>query len=290
MAVDRIVEVLDEPETIRNRPGARRLSQPRGGLEYREVSFAYQPGGRTVLDHIDLHIEPGTTLGILGASGSGKSTLLALAPRIYDPDPGQGSVLVDGRDVRELALEDLRRNVALVPQRTVLFEGTIRTNLIYGAPGASPLELRRALRTAVLDDLVEGMPLGLETPVGERGYTLSGGQRQRLALARALLARPVVLLLDDCTSALDAQTEAWLQANLRAARDGRTCVVVSNKVSSVRGADRIIVLGDGRIAEQGTHAEHLGRAGLYARTYRLQTELTPHAGRRPAHREHAVIP
>jgi ABC-type multidrug transport system fused ATPase/permease subunit len=271
VAVDRIAEVLDEPEPAPRRPTRPLARRPRGGLTYRNVSFAYGPGLRPVLDGVDLDIPPGTTLGLLGPSGSGKSTLLALAPRIYELSDGEGSILLDGRDVRDLDPAGLRRVVALVPQQAWLFEGTIRSNLTYAAPGASPEAIRRALETADLAELVDRLPLGLDTPVGERGQTLSGGQRQRLALARALLADPAVLLLDDCTSALDAETEARVQAALRDHRPGRTCVVVSHKVSSVRHADQIVVLDAGRVAERGTHHDLLRRGGLYAAMYRSQT-------------------
>jgi ABC-type multidrug transport system fused ATPase/permease subunit len=270
VAVERMAEVLGEPEVVSDRPGARPIPGPRGALSFREVSFAYAAGGPVVLDRVSLEIEPGTTLGVLGRSGAGKSTLLALAPRLYDLAPGCGAVLFDGQDVRGLRLADLRRAVALVPQQALLFEGTLRTNLAYAAPGASSEEVRRVLEAVQLADLVDALPAGLDTPVGERGYSLSGGQRQRLALARALLARPAVLLLDDCTSALDAETEARVQAALREVLPGRTCVVVSHKVASVRRADRILVLESGRVVEEGTHDELLARGGPYADTFARQ--------------------
>lgn len=271
VALERLFEVFDEPEPVSDRPGAAAIGRSGGGLEFRGVTFAYAAGGRPVLRGVDLRIEAGTTVGILGPSGSGKSTLLALAPRIYDLPGGGGAVLLDGRDVRDLKLDDLRRHVALVPQQAMLFEGTIRSNLLYANPEATEAEMRRALEAADLAGLVNAMPRGLETPVGERGLSLSGGQRQRLALARALVADPAVLLLDDCTSALDAETEARIQSALAEGGRGRTCVVVSHKVSSVRRADRIVVIEGGRIVEQGTHDELLARGGPYARLYERQT-------------------
>jgi ABC-type multidrug transport system fused ATPase/permease subunit len=272
-AVERIAEVLDEPETLTDRPDARPISRPRGALSFRGVTFAYRPGGPLALDLMDLEIEPGMRVGVLGVSGSGKSTLLALAPRLYDLHEGCGAVLFDGRDVRGYRLADLRRAVALVPQQAVLFQGTIRSNLTYARPGAPAAAVRRALEAADLAGMVEGLPLGLDTPVGERGFTLSGGQRQRLALARALIADPAVLLLDDSTSALDAETEARVQNALEDNLPGRTCLIVSHRVSSVLHADRIIVLGHGRILEQGTHEQLLARGGWYAQTLRLQTSM-----------------
>jgi ABC-type multidrug transport system fused ATPase/permease subunit len=270
-AVERIVEVLEEPETLTDRPDARPIRRPRGALAFRGVSFAYRMGGPRVLERIDLEVEPGMKVGILGASGSGKSTLLALAPRLYDLHEGGGAVLFDGCDVRDYRLADLRRVVALVPQQAVLFDGTIHSNLTYARPGAPPAVVRRALEVADLAGMVEGLPLGLETPVGERGLSLSGGQRQRLALARALIAEPAVLLLDDCTSAVDAETEARIQAALEEALPDRTCLIVSHRVSSVRHADQILVLGERRILEQGNHEDLLARGGWYAEALRMQT-------------------
>jgi ABC-type multidrug transport system fused ATPase/permease subunit len=271
VAVDRIAEVFEEPETLRDRPDARPIPRPQGRLAYRGVSFAYRAGGPPVLDRIDLEIEPGMTVGVLGPSGSGKSTLLALAPRLYEVPEGGGAVLFDGQDVRGLRSADLRRAVVLVPQQATLFEGTIRSNLTYARPDATAAAVRTALEIADLAGMVEGLPRGLDTPVGERGFSLSGGQRQRLALARALVADPAVLLLDDCTSALDAETEARIQAALDTLLPGRTRVVVSHKVSSVRRADLIVVLEAGRVVEQGTHEELLARGGAYAQTFHLQT-------------------
>jgi ABC-type multidrug transport system fused ATPase/permease subunit len=277
-AVERVAEVLEEPEPQADRPGARPIDRPRGALAFREVSFAYAPDGPLVLDRVSLEVEPGTRVGILGPSGSGKSTLLALAPRLYEVSEGRGSVTIDGHDVRDLRLADLRRAVCLVPQQAALFEGTIRSNLTYARPGASDAEVRRALVVTELAGLVDGLPLGLDTPIGERGVSLSGGQRQRLALARALIADPAVLLLDDCTSALDADTEARVQAALDDFLPGRTCLIVSHKVASVRGADRIVVLSEGRVIEQGTHDELLALRGAYASAYQEQARLLSAAG------------
>jgi ABC-type multidrug transport system fused ATPase/permease subunit len=283
VSLERLYQVFDEPEPVRDRPGARAIVRPQGALEYRRVSFAYGQAGQShnlgpkVLDGVDLRIEPGMRVGVLGPSGAGKSTLLALAPRLYDLPKGTdpeghswGAVLFDGQDVRDLKLADLRCAVALVPQQALLFEGTIRTNLLYAHPEASEAWLRQALEIADFAATVDGLPLGLDTPVGERGLSLSGGQRQRLALARAIVAEPAVLLLDDCTSALDAETEARIQQALDQRLPGRTCVIVSHKVSSVRQADLIVVLEDGRIVEQGTHIELIEREGRYADTFTQQ--------------------
>lgn len=271
ISVERLFEVLDEPESIADGPFARPLRAPAGAISFQAVRFAYAPEAPMVLDGIDLEILPGQTVGILGSSGSGKSTLLALLPRLYDLPARRGTVRVDGVDVRDLKLADLRRVVVLVPQRATLFEGTIRSNLCYAAPGATEDQMRRALEVADLAATVAAMPEGLETPIGERGLSLSGGQRQRLALARAVASDPAVLLLDDCTSALDAETEARVQAALAGARPGRTTVIVSHKVASLRRADRILVLDGGRVTEQGTHDELIAQGGRYAETFARQT-------------------
>lgn len=271
ISVERLFEVLNEPEPIRDRPGALPVGRPRGALEFQGVRFGYSPDGPTILRGLDLTIEPGTILGIVGSSGSGKSTLLSLIPRLYDITPGEGTIRLDGRDVRDLQLSGLRQTVALVPQQALLFEGTIRSNLLYAAPDATDEQIRRALEASDFATTLDAMPLGLDTPVGERGLSLSGGQRQRLALARALIADPAVLLLDDCTSALDAETEATVREALMSLSPGRTCLIVSHKVASLNWADRIIVLESGKVVEQGTHDELLALGGHYAELHRHQT-------------------
>jgi ABC-type multidrug transport system fused ATPase/permease subunit len=278
VSVERLYEIFDEPEPVHDRPGAFAIIRPRGLLEYRQVSFAYSTSGPKVLDGISLRIEPGMRLGVLGPSGAGKSTLLALAPRLYDVPEGRdgsrpswGKVLFDGRDVRDLKLADLRRTVALVPQQALLFEGTIRSNLLYANPEASEAQMQEALAIADFATTVVSLPDGLDTPVGERGYSLSGGQRQRLALARAIVAQPSVLLLDDCTSALDAETESRIQQALDQYRAKPACVIVSHKIASVSRADLIVVLESGRIVEKGSHAGLVVGRGHYAATYERQT-------------------
>jgi ABC-type multidrug transport system fused ATPase/permease subunit len=278
VSVTRLYEIFDEPEPVRDRPNALAIVRPRGALAYRGVSFSYTADGPNVLDGVTLTIEPGMRVGVLGPSGAGKSTLLALAPRLYDIPDGtdsngkpRGAVCFDGRDVRDLKLADLRQAVALVPQQALLFEGTIRTNLLYANPDATEDEMRQALLIADFASTVDSLPAGLGTLVGERGDSLSGGQRQRLALARAIVAQPAILLLDDCTSALDAETEARIQHALDQHLPGRTCLIVSHKIASVRSADLIVVLEAGRIIEQGTHTQLLARGGHYANTVHQQT-------------------
>jgi ABC-type multidrug transport system fused ATPase/permease subunit len=270
VAADRVGEVLEEPEPARDLPGALPVRRARGSLRFHKVTFAYRPGGPRVLDGVDLVVEPGMTVGLLGPSGAGKSTLLALAPRLYELPEGHGTVLLDGHDVRGLRLADLRRAVALVPQQALLFEGTLRSNLAYAAPRASARRVRRALEVSDLTETVASLPDGLDTRVGERGVSLSGGQRQRVALARAILADPAVLLLDDCLSALDAETEDRVRTAMARFLPGRTRVIVSHKVASVRDADWIVVLDAGRITEQGSHETLLAAGGVYATTLRQQ--------------------
>ncbi len=274
VALDRMIEVLEAPEALVDSPDAQPVHAPRGRLVFDNVTFRYLPAGPPVLQRINLIVEPGMTVGVLGPSGSGKSTLLLLAPRLYDVDAGR--IVLDGRDVRRLRQSDLRQAVVLVPQQAVLFEGTLRSNLLYAAPSASAADIRRVLEAMELEELVQSLPRGLEAPVGERGYSLSGGQRQRLALARALLAKPSVLLLDDCTSALDAETEARVRAALDDLLPGRTRLVVSHKTASVRKADWLIVLEGGRIIAQGRPDDLLDADGFYAETHGLQA--TPLAG------------
>jgi len=262
--------VFDEPALVAERPGAAPVVRPLSRLRLRDVSFSYRAGGPRVLDRVDLDVAPGTVVGLVGPSGSGKSTLLALAARLYDVEEGGGAVLHGGTDVRALRVADLRRAVVLVPQRAFAFDATIRSNLLYMAPGATDAEVRRVLEAVDLADTVDALPLRLETPVGDRGMTLSGGQRQRLALARALLADPAVLLMDNCTSALDAETERKVWASLRALRRGRSCLIVSHRLTTLRDADRVVVLDGGRVAEQGTHDGLMERGGYYARAFARQ--------------------
>jgi ABC-type multidrug transport system fused ATPase/permease subunit len=273
VSIERLFEIFDEPETLTDRPGAVALPHPRGSIAFHDVSFGYRPDGSPVLEEIDLEIEPGSTVGIIGPSGAGKSTLLALAARMYDVPEGAGTVSFDGLDIRDIRLSDLRRTVALVPQQALLFQGTIRSNLAYARPDASESDLRRALELADLATTVDSLPEGLDTKVGERGLTLSGGQRQRLALARTIAAKPSVLLLDDCTSALDAATEARIQDALHRHLPGTTRVIVSHKAASIRRADLIIVLAHGRIIERGTHNELIEQGGHYAESYLAQTSV-----------------
>lgn len=268
-ASQRIFELLDEPERVVELPQPRRLRQCQGRVTFENVWFAYEPG-QWVLQGIDLEVAPGERVALVGPSGAGKSTLINLIPRFYDPD--RGVVRIDGIDVRELALEDLRGAIGLVPQETVLFGVSLRENLAYGRPDATWEEIVAAAKAANAHDFIVQLPHGYDTRVGERGATLSGGQRQRIAIARALLRDPRVLLLDEATSSLDAASERLVQEALERLMEGRTSVVVAHRLSTVVNADRILVIDGGRVVEEGTHAELMRLGGLYRELFEAQVE------------------
>lgn len=268
-ATDRLFEIIDTRPVIRS--PARAADLPAGGGEVRFEGVEHRYPSRPdalVLKGVDLTVRPGETVALVGRSGAGKSTLARLLPRFFDPTGGR--VLLDGVDVRRLALEELRCAIATVAQEPVLFGGTLAENIAYGRPDADREAIERAARHAHIHELVASLPDGYETPVGERGVQLSGGQRQRIALARALLADPRVLILDEATSHLDAESEAAIQKALDALLEGRTALVIAHRLSTVRRADRIVVLDRGRIVEQGTHASLMAEGGLYRHLVELQ--------------------
>lgn len=262
----RIFEVLDRPPVIADPPAPARIERPRGRITLEGVSFAF-PGAveRPVLTDIDLEVEPGETVAIVGRSGSGKTALVGLVPRLYDPT--SGTVRIDGVDVRDLTREDLRGLVGFVGQDAFLFSASVHDNVAFSAPGATREQVVEACRIAGAHDFVEALPQGYDTLVGERGVTLSGGQRQRLALARTLLVDPPILVLDDAVSAVDAGTEGRIRAALAEATRARTVIIVAQRLSTILAADRIVVLEDGRVAETGTHDELLRAGGPYERLF-----------------------
>jgi ATP-binding cassette subfamily B multidrug efflux pump len=268
-SLDRIRKVLDAEPSIRDRPGLQAdHSILQGGVSFRDLTFSYSEHAAPVLREIDLQVAPGQTVAVVGRTGSGKSTLLSLIPRLLDPP--EGRLFVDNTDIVRLPLARLRSSIAFVPQETFLFSATIAENITFGRPEAPREDVAEAARLAGLESDIAAFPQGLDTLVGERGLTLSGGQKQRVALARALLLNPRMLLLDDCLSAVDTKTEDRILRNLRSVFRGRTVFLVSNRVSTVRDADLIVVLEHGRIAERGTHAQLLAANGLYGKLHRRQ--------------------
>jgi subfamily B ATP-binding cassette protein MsbA len=267
VAAERIGEVLRVHSEVAEPPHARAAPRFEGRIEFRDVSFEYAPGQR-VLSQVNLRIEPGTTVAIVGASGAGKSTLVSLVPRLYDP--GAGAVCIDGEDVRQFTVQSLRDQISLVLQDSLLFSGTIRENIAFGRPDADDLEIRRAARTANAEEFILQLPEGYDTLVAERGSTLSGGQKQRIAIARAVLRDAPILILDEPTSGLDFASERTVMAALQAAAAGRTTLTIAHRLQTVRFADRIIVLERGRVVEEGAHADLLRRRGVYAALRELQ--------------------
>mgnify|MGYP002542339427 FL=1 len=265
--LQRFIELMATEPTIQDAPDAAGLPHPRGEVGIHHVRFAY-PDSPEVLHDIDLTVAPGETVALVGPSGGGKSTLCQLVPRFYDVS--SGSITLDGLDVRRVRQRDLRRSIGIVQQDVFLFADTIRENIRYGRPDATDAEVEQAARKAELLEDIQAMPDGFDTYVGERGTLLSGGQKQRVAIARVFLKNPPILILDEATSALDSVTEARIQRAFDQLSIGRTTLIIAHRLSTIRKASRIFVVQDGRIAEEGTHAQLLARGGAYARLYHTQ--------------------
>jgi ABC-type multidrug transport system fused ATPase/permease subunit len=261
---ERIFEVIDETEDVTEARGARELPPGEGRITIESAAFAYAPG-RPVLEEIDLEIEPGRTIALIGHTGSGKTTLASLVPRFYDVTAGQ--VAIDGADVRDLTLPSLRRAIGIVAQDPFLFSATVRENIAFGAPHATDEDVVRAARLAQAHDFIVELPDEYETTIGERGITLSGGQRQRIAIARALILDPRILILDDATASVDATTEARIRLGLREAMKGRTTLIVAHRLSTIALADELVVLDHGRVVARGTQAELLEGSPVFREIY-----------------------
>jgi ABC-type multidrug transport system fused ATPase/permease subunit len=261
---ERIFQVMDEPEEIADRPDAIELPEGGGHLRFVGVGFEYM-AGRPVLQDIDLELAPGTTIALIGHTGSGKTTLTSLVPRFYDVTSGR--VTLDGADVRDVKLNSLRHAIGVISQDPFLFSATVRENIMFGAPDLDDADVEHIARLAQAHEFVDQLPDGYDTVIGERGITLSGGQRQRLAIARALAVDPRVLILDDATASVDASTEARIRIGLREAMRNRTTLIIAHRLSTIALADEIVVLDDGRIAAQGTHAELLATSQVYRDIY-----------------------
>lgn len=266
-AAQRVFDVLDLPETIQNAPDAKLLPQVKGDVRFNDVSFEYNTG-EEVLSHVSFEVKPGEMIAFVGPSGAGKSTVASLLPRFYDVT--SGSISIDGKDIREVTLNSLREQVGIVPQETVLFNGTVYDNILYGRLDATPEEVEAAAKAANAHNFIMGLPEGYQTMLGDRGVNISGGQRQRISIARAILKNPQILILDEATSALDTESERVVQEALDRLMVGRTSFVIAHRLSTIKNADKIMVLEKGKLVEQGTHDELMEKDGLYAHLYKIQ--------------------
>ena len=270
VSLGQVFAILDMQEHLGDAPDAIELDSVRGEVEFDDVHFSYGPGQRPLLNGLSLKVNAGETVAIVGPSGSGKTTMMALLMRFYDPD--RGRVLLDGLDLRRLKQGSLRRHIGVVLQDPLLFNDTISANIAYGRPWAGPAEIEAAARAASAHDFITAMPEGYQTSVGERGSRLSVGERQRVSIARALVKEPSLVVLDEATASLDAESEAAVQAALETLVSDRTTFIIAHRLSTVVNADRIVVLKDGQIAESGTHEALMANPGYYAQLVRQQTK------------------
>ncbi|WP_276677038.1 ABC transporter ATP-binding protein [Caldibacillus debilis] len=265
---ERLLEILEEPEDIREKPDAVRNVRFRGEVEFRGVTMKYTGDNQEAVEDISFHVRPGQIIGLIGPTGSGKTTITQLLARFYEPQKGE--VLIDGRNIKDYSLYTLRSQIGYVPQESFLFSSTIKSNIAYGRPDATMEEIIEAAKRAQAHDFIMELPDGYDTVLGERGLGLSGGQKQRIAIARAICMNPSILILDDATSAVDMETEFAIQKALREVMKGRTTFIIAHRISSLKHADEILVLENGRIVERGTHEFLLQNGGLYRRIYDIQ--------------------
>ena len=266
-AAQRVFDVLDLPEVIKNAPDAKLLPKVKGDVRFNDVSFAYNEN-EEVLSHVSFEVKPGEMIAFVGPSGAGKSTVASLLPRFYDAT--SGSITIDGEDIRKVTLNSLREQVGIVPQETVLFNGSVYDNILYGRLDATREEVEAAAKAANAHDFIMQLPNGYETMLGDRGMNISGGQRQRISIARAILKNPQILILDEATSALDTESERVVQEALDRLMVGRTSFVIAHRLSTIKNADKIMVLEKGQLIEQGNHDELMAMDGLYAHLYKIQ--------------------
>ena len=266
-AAERMFNVIDLPGDIQNAPDAKAITIEKGEVEFRNVTFGYVQD-KPILQNISFTAKPGEKIAILGATGTGKTSLMYLIPRFYDINSGE--ILIDGTDIRKFEVSSLRRQVGVVLQDVFLFSGTIGSNIAFGKNDATLAEVKAAAKSARIDDFIESLPDGYNTAVGERGITLSGGQKQRLTIARALITDPRILILDDSLSFVDAKTEQEIQEAIDTALKGRTCFIIAQRLSTIKNADRIMVLDRGAIVEFGTHTELMAKGQIYKKIYETQ--------------------
>ena len=267
-AAPRLFELLDTQPQIKDCSSPVQLKNPSGHIVFENVSFSFEDDDRNTLENINLEILPGERVAIVGGTGSGKSTLINMVPRFLDPTVGR--ITVDGYDLKEVSLKSLRANIGLVLQDNFLFSATVRENIALGKPNANMDEVIAAAKLAQAHDFIWGFPDKYDTPLGERGIGLSGGQKQRVALARALLINPKILILDEATSSVDTETEHLIQEGLNQVMQGRTSLIIAKRLSTVRGADKIVILKDGQMSQVGTHLELLSRPGFYKKLFESQ--------------------
>lgn len=265
--IERFIEIMDAPAEINDTDGAAELCEVNGDVEFKNVSFAYSDGDERVLSNIDIKVKKGENIALVGPSGGGKTTLVNLIPRFYDVTCGE--ILIDGVNVKNYTQHSLRNAIGVVQQDVYLFSGTVYENIAYGLPGATREQVKKAAKAAGCDEFIERLPEGYDTYVGERGVKLSGGQKQRISIARVFLKNPPILILDEATSALDNESELLVKKSLADLSEGRTTFTIAHRLTTIKGADKILVLTENGIEEAGTHEELLGRDGLYKKLYRL---------------------
>lgn len=268
--IERFFEVVDVVPAVVDRENAAELKNVKGEIDFKDVSFRYSKENDEVLRHLSMKIESGKSVALVGPSGGGKTTISSLIPRFYDID--SGSIMIDGTDVREFTLKSLRNNIGIVQQDVYLFSGSIKENIAYGKPGATDDEITAAAVLAGADEFISGLPHGYDTYVGERGVKLSGGQKQRISIARVFLKNPPVLILDEATSALDNESEYVVQQSLSRLAEGRTTLIIAHRLTTIKNADNIIVIGKSGIEEQGTHSELMSHDGAYRKLYKTYVE------------------